>query len=104
MIELLNYIRKESCKPFHLFGSIKRSCNIYSKRHISVSFPQKSYHTKIMLCSNINVSLNFYVRVVDSQSMAFRFKINGWLQGRLGLLFEVNQMSTRTSCRLSSKK
>ena len=87
IIELLNYTRKESYRPLHLSGSIKQTCTFYLKRHISISFPQKSYHTKKILSSNINVSLNFYyVRALDSQSMGLRFKTNDWLQGQLSFI------------------
>ena len=40
--------------------------NIYLRRFIIVSFPKKSYHTKTLLCSNINVSLNLYMYIKSS--------------------------------------
>ena len=92
IIELLNYTRKESYRPLHLSGSIEQTCTVYLKRHISISFPQKSYHTKKILCSNINVSLNLGHWIpnpwVSGLKLMAGSKVNC-------LSFEVNQMSTR---------
>ena len=38
IIELLNYTRKESYRPLHLSGSIKQTCTVYLKRHISIAY------------------------------------------------------------------
>ena len=34
--------------PLHLFGSTKRSCNAYLKRHNKVKFPLKCYYIKLL--------------------------------------------------------
>ena len=51
---------KETYKPPQLIGPTRWSWNIWSKPYISVTFPLKSYYTKIMRYPKIIVLLNLY--------------------------------------------